>query len=431
MKRIALADCNNFYASCERVFNPKLIGKPVVILSSNDGCIIARSNEAKKLGIKMGEPLFKCADLIKKHNVFVYSSNFSLYGDMSARVMQTLSEQVTDIEIYSIDEAFFYMQNPVTRFETNQEELNWYTNHAQVIRKKVHQKTGIPVSIGVGPTKTLAKIANTIAKKFPAFENVFDLTNHPKLDDILKNVAVGDIWGIGYRYADFLKRHNIKTAYELKQSDEFWIRKNLTINGLKTLLELRGMPCINLEESPEEKKSITVSRSFGQNITELNDLKEAIAYHTTRGAEKLRAQKMSAGVITVFLGFSNYYDHHKQYLSSTITFPMASSYTPELINYAINCLEKIFKKGVMYKKAGILLSDFCSSSHIQLSPFESIPDLEKQCNAMKTLDKINFKMGRNKLFFAASGIKHSWQPKREKKSPAYTTNWHEILTIKI
>jgi len=345
--------------------------------------------------------------------------------------MQTLSEYATDIEIYSMDEAFFYMQSPLKNQTTDQEELNWYTNHAQSIRKQVQQKTGIPVSIGIGPIKTLAKIANKIAKKIPAFENVFDLTNHPKLDDILKNVEVGDIWGIGYRYADFLKRHNIKTAYELKQCDELWVRKNLTINGLKTLLELKEISCINLEDSLEEKKSIAVSRSFGQNITALNDLKEAVAYRTTRATEKLRAQKMSAGAITVFVGFANYYDHHKQYLSSTISLPMASSYTPELISYAINGLEKIFKKGVIYKKVGILLSDFCSSSYIQLNPFQAIPNLEKQANAMKTLDKINFKMGRNKLSFAASGIHHSWQPKREKKSPAYTTNWHELLTIKI
>lgn len=431
MKRIALADCNNFFASCERVFNPKLVKKPVVILSSNDGCIIARSNEAKKLGIKMGEPLFKCADLIKKYNVFVYSSNFSLYGDMSTRVMQTLSEFATEIEIYSIDEAFFYFQDPIEKFKSNQEELNWYTDHAQFIRKQVQQKTGIPVSIGLGPTKTLAKLANSLAKKNAVYENVLDLTDHPNLDEILKTVEVGDIWGIGYRYADFLKRHNIKTAYELKQCDEVWIRKNLTINGLKTVLELKGMPCITLEDGPEEKKSITVSRSFGKNITELNDLKEAIAYHATRAAEKLRMQKTSASVITIFVGFVNYYDPQKHYLSSTITLPMASSYTPELIKHAINCLERLFKKGVMYKKAGIILSDFCSSSYIQLNPFEAIPDLTKQSKAMETLDKINFKMGRNKLFFAASGTKHAWKPRLEKKSPSYTTNWHELLTIKI
>jgi len=441
MKRIAIADCNNFFASCERVFNPKLIKKPVVVLSSNDGCIIARSNEAKALGIKMGEPFFKCADLIKKHNVFVFSSNFSLYGDMSARVMQTISELATDIEIYSIDEAFFYMQSPVIDFKTNQEKLDWYTNHAKYIKKQVYQKTGLPMSIGIGPTKTLAKIANKIAKKFPEFENVFDITNlsgvasaktdHPKLDDILKNIEVGDVWGIGYRYAEFLKRYNIKTAYDFKQCDEAWVRKNLTINGLKTLLELKGTSCIKLEDNLDEKKSITVSRLFGKNITELNDLKEAVSYHITRAAEKLRRQNMSTSVITIFIAFANYYDPHKQYLSSTVTLPIASSYTPTLIQYAIQCLEKIYKKGVTYKKAGIILSDFCSASSIQLNPFEKIPNIEKQSQAMATVDKINSKMGKNKLFFAISGTKHIWQPKLEKKSPCYTTNWHDILTVKI
>lgn len=431
MKRIAIADCNNFFASCERVFNPKLIKKPVVVLSSNDGCIIARSNEAKALGIKMGEPLFKCADLIKKHNVFVFSSNFSLYGDMSARFMQTLSELATDIEIYSIDEAFFYMQSPVIQFQTNQEELDWYNNHAKYIRNQVYQKTGLPMSIGIGPTKTLAKIANKIAKKFPAFENVFDLTDHPKLDDILKNIEVGDIWGIGRRYAEFLKRFNIKTAYDFKQCDEAWVRKNLTINGLKTLLELKGQSCIKLEDNLDEKKSITVSRLFGKNITELNDLKEAVSYHITRAAEKLRRQNMSASVINIYIAFAHYYDPQKHYLSSTAMLPIASSYTPTLINYAMQCLEKIYKKSVSYKKAGIILSNFCSASSIQLNPFEQIPNIEKQTQAMATVDKINSKMGKNKLLFAISGTKHIWQPKLEKKSPCYTTNWHEILTIKI
>ncbi len=430
MKRIALADCNNFFVSCERVFDPKLIGKPVVVLSSNDACVIARSNEAKKLGIKMGEPAFKCAETLKKHKVFVYSSNFPLYGDMSARVMQTLSNYASDIELYSVDEAFLYFPTAIA-FETPQEESAWYMHYAQLVRKQVVQNTGIPISIGVGPTKTLAKIANSLAKKNSAYNHVLDLTNHVHLDDILRTIEVGDIWGIGYRYADFLKRHSITTAYDLKQCDDAWVRKHLTINGLKTVLELRGMSCLSLQDLPEKKKSITVSRAFGKNVTSLCDLKEAIACHITTAAEKLRKQKTSTAAITVFVCFTHYYDANRFYHSSTITLPIATTYTPELISQATRCLEKLFKKGLVYKKVGIILSDFCSSSCIQLNTFATLPNTSKQSNIMKTIDTINAKMGRNKMFFAAAGTTHSWQTKRAKKSASYTTNWHELLTIHI
>jgi DNA polymerase V len=299
MKRFLLIDCNNFFVSCERVFNPALKNKPVIVLSSNDGCVIARSNEAKLLGIPMGIPAFQCADLVKKHNIQVFSSNFALYGDMSNRIMYTLAQYVTALEIYSIDEAFLFIPEV-----TQSEELNnfYYTEYAQFLRKKVLQHTGIPISIGIGPTKTLAKVANKIAKKNSEHNGVFDITHRDK-DTILEQLDVRDIWGIGSRYAKFLHAYGIHTARDFMHSNEQWIKKKLTVFGHKTLLELRGVSCLHVEEITSEKKSITVSRSFGRSVTSYIELQESVAHYISMAAQKLRAQNMAAGVITVFIIF--------------------------------------------------------------------------------------------------------------------------------
>ncbi|HSW75569.1 MAG TPA: Y-family DNA polymerase [Candidatus Saccharimonadales bacterium] len=417
MKKFALVDCNNFFVSCERIFNPTLIGKPVVVLSSNDACVIARSNEAKKLGIKMGEPAFKCADIFKKYNVIVFSANFALYGDISSRVHQTLQEYATDIEIYSVDEAFLFLPE----YDV--------TQYCKYIRQKVKQKVGIPVSIGIGPSKTLAKVANGIAKKRQ--DGVFDIGQRSDSDEILKTVDISDIWGIGYNYRAKLNAHKIFNAYELKNCDEKWARKNLSINGLRTVLELRGISCLDLQEHAEPKKSITVSRAFGKNVTQLQELKEALACHVTTAAEKLRNQGVACKVLSIFLCYiPNFEDYHPFYKYASRHFIVATSYTPELLKEAYIALESIFKKGLIYKKIGVILDDFIACQEIQLGLFNTLPN-PKNATLMKTVDTINTKLGRNKVFYAAAGTKQEWQTRKAKKSRAFTTSWNELLTIKI
>lgn len=431
MKRVILVDCNNFFVSCERIFNPKLLNKPVVVLSSNDACIIARSNEAKKLGIKMGEPLFKARDTIKKHNVIVHSSNFPLYADISSRVMQTLAHYSTDIEVYSVDESFLYFPNYIGTFKSIEDECAYYKLYAHMVRKKVKQEVGIPVSIGMGPTKTLAKVANHIAKKNPEYNGVCDLADHPQLDEILKKFDVADIWGVGYRYTKFLQRYGINSAYDFKNCDEKWVRKNMTVNGLRTLLELRGTPCISLQYAPDPKQSITVSRLFGRNVTELSELKEGLAFHMSTAAEKLRKQQMIAGIITVFVSFTHHYDHERFYTSSTLELPVPTAYTPSLIAHANICLEKLFKKGLIYKKVGVIIDDLQPAESLQISILSELPNITKQATIMKAIDTINAKMGRNKVFYVGAGVHKQWKTKCANRSAAYTTNWNELLTIKI
>ncbi len=416
--RFALVDCNNFFVSCERVFNPKLIGKPVVVLSSNDACVIARSNEAKALGIAMGAPAFECEQIFKKHNVIVYSSNFALYGDMSARVMQVLSQYATDIEIYSVDEAFLFLPKQQN-----------YTQYIQYIRKQVKQKTGIPVSIGIGLTKTLAKVANKFAKK--SADGVFDLTAFENNDQFLEQIEIQDVWGIGYRYAKLLKSKKIFNAKNFKYMDERWVRKNMTINGLRTLQELNGISCISLNNAPATKKSITVSRSFGKNVTNINELKEAVSTYANIACEKLRAQKSIASNISIFVCFRNYQDNDRYYKFLNYTLPIASNYTPDFIKAATGCVEKIFRQGIIYKKAGIIINDLIPHDFIQMHTSHALADIEKQNKISNIFDKINKKWGRDSVSYASAGIDKLWKVKRLKKSDCYTTSWSEILTIRI
>ncbi|MDQ1266391.1 MAG: Y-family polymerase, partial [Bacteroidota bacterium] len=289
---IALVDCNNFYASCERVFNPKLYGKPIVVLSNNDGIIVARSDEAKALGIKMGEPLFKIQDLVRRHNIQVFSSNYTLYGDMSCRVMRVLEQYSQDVEIYSIDEAFLSLWGM---------ERNDLTEYCRNIRNIVRQWTGITVSVGIAETKTLAKLANRIAKKNPKFGGVLNLIGDPNIEEYLKITLVEDIWGVGRQYTKFLNNHGIKTAYDFVNSNDKWIKKNMTVMGLRTCFELRGIPCIKLEYAVPAKKAIVCSRSFGKPVIEKQELHEAVSLFTTRAAEKMRRQNSAASLLTVFL----------------------------------------------------------------------------------------------------------------------------------
>jgi DNA polymerase V len=415
-----LVDCNNFYVSCERVFNQKLEGKPVVVLSNNDGCVIARSNEAKELGIQMGEAVFKIDQLIKKYNVQVYSSNYELYGDMSERVMTTLEELVPDIEVYSIDESFLLLPQ------------NWnqdITSFARDVRRIVLQHTGIPVSIGAGTTKTLAKVANKHAKKYNHLGGVLDITNHPNLDKVLDFTKVGDVWGIGRQYEKMLNNNGIMTALNLKNADDYWVKKTMTIAGLKTVLELRGQSCISLEQVATDPKSIVRSGSFASPTNKLRDIKEAISFYVTRAAEKLRDQGLIASHIRVFFS-TNYFnlDVPQYHNSVVIKLPVATSFTPELINHAFFGLERIFKPEYLYKKAGIMLTGIFPEDQVQLNFFTS-RDNEKEKALMSAVDKINTRFGRGKIQFGASGISRDWKSRPAKRSPCYTTKWPDILSV--
>lgn len=419
MRPFFLVDCNNFFVSCERVFNPTLRHKAVVVLSSNDACIIARSNEAKKLGIPMGAAVWEYEALLRRHNVLVYSANFALYGDMSARVMLTLTQFFPDIEIYSIDEAFLHAP-----------ACNSYTHYGRQVRDEVIKQTGIPISIGVGATKTLAKIANYVAKKFPEYAGVFDATA-ADLDAVLKKIPVEEIWGVGYRYAKKLHAKNIRTAYDFQHIDERWVKKNMTVVGLKTLRELRGIPCLSLEQTPQQKQSITVSRLFGNKTTNSTHIKQALASYVTSAAQKLRAQHSLAHHITVFAVTARYHDPQHHFASTSVSLAMPTAYTPTLITAAHQCLEQLYMPELTYKKVGVILSDLVPADGIQLSTYAPEPKSGDEQKIMKTIDRINQKMGKNTVTFAANGIQQSWKMQQLKKSQCFTTNWHELLTIHV
>ena len=422
-KRILLVDCNNFYASCERVFNPALIGKPIVILSSNDGCVIARSNEAKVLDIPMGAPAFQYEHIFKKHKVYVFSSNFALYGDMSARVMQTIASQATDLEVYSVDEAFLHIVD-----YGYQNDADYYAARAQLLIRKVKQHTGIPISIGIAPTKTLAKIANRIAKKNPELGGYFDITHHADIDELLEKVSVIDIWGVGRRFARMLAAHGITTARALKYAPDAWVRKKMTINGLKMVLELRGIACFAIDENIEPNKSFIVSRSFGKPITNLVQLQEAAATYATTAARKLREQKSAAAHVSAFVLIRQYGQEERHYESTSVCLPVATSYTPAIITAVKVCVKKLYKQGTIYKKVGIILNDIVAADAIQMHMY-ALPINSQQTNAIQTFDQVNHKWGLDTLTFAATGTDHPWKPKKERRSGCFTTSWDELLEI--
>ena len=419
---IALVDCNNFYASCERVFNPKIENKPVIVLSNNDGCVIARSNEVKKLGIKMGEPAFKISSLIKKHNIKVFSTNFALYGDMSQRVMNIIANSIPKIEIYSIDEAFLDLHG----FD--------YSELIQIgdsIRKKILKYTGLPVSIGIGKTKTLSKIANYISKKDDKHQGVFMIDNDNK-DIILHRIPTKKIWGIGAKMESFLKYYGINTAKELKELDPIWMRNKRSIVEEKTIKELRGISCYKMNSLYSNKKSICTSRTFGEGVTSYGDLKSSVAMYTVRCAEKLRMQNSCAMFAHIFISTNPFCNIRKQqYVRyQVVNFPMATNDTGEMLTYVIRVLKNIFKEGYKYKKAGVVVGGIIPSSHVQSNLFDSLDRL-KSAKLMRTIDSINIKMGRDSIRYASQGYYRKWKLKQENLSPCYTTRWSDILTINI
>ena len=417
----AIVDCNNFYVSCERVFNPKLAGKPVVVLSNNDGCVVARSNEAKALGITMGVPVFQISSLIKTHKVQVFSSNYALYGDMSQRIMNTLSRFTPDIELYSIDEAFLDLS------QFKQYDLNDYGHK---ICSTIKQWTGIPVSIGIAGTKTLAKVANKISKKSVKAAGVLNLTTSHHQNRALEITDVGDVWGIGRSYSKFLNNYGIHNALQLRDADDNFIKKKMGITGVRLLQELRGVSCYALEQFPPSKKGITVSRTFKSSIRSLDELKEAIAAYVSIGAEKLRKEHSVAGVMMVFL-MTNCFKKENYYVNiKTARLPVATSDTSELIHYAHEALEGIYKKEYLYKKAGVMFKHLNSENQIQADLF-NYKDFKRSKKLMQTLDNINKKMESDILKYAATGLSNNqkWKTVFKRRSPSYTTNWDQLLKV--
>ncbi len=435
-----LVDCNNFYVSCERVFNPSLRGKPVVVLSNNDGCIIARSNEAKAIGIPMGAPLHLYKTLIKQNKIFTYSSNYTLYGDMSSRVMSVLNYFIPNIEIYSIDEAFLNLKN--FNIQSLQDEMF-------KIRERIYQWTGIPVSIGIGPTKTLAKLANKIAKKNSS-NGVYILTVSTQLTHILSDMKLEDIWGVSKGWGNRLRSIGINNPRQLQQANPRQIRTLISVVGERIIYELRGQPCLALEEVIN-KKSITVSRSFGNMINDKDSLKKALANYVARAAEKLRHQDSVCGGIYVFINTNRFREGDLQYSNSaTINFDELTDSTTIIIEKSFKLLENLYRPKYNYKKIGVTLlglkqkDDGSSDNYIiQGSLFIHNADqqihMSRSCDRMKLIDNINTKMGKMTIFHGSQGvIKNSrniksetdkWRMRSCYKSPFYTTNWDDILKV--
>ena len=419
---IALVDCNNFYVSCERVFRPDLIGKPVMVLSNNDGCVVARSQEVKDLGIKMGVPLFQVQHLVAQHDIQLFSSNYSLYADMSARVMTILEEFAPRMEVYSIDEAFLdltallpCMQDPLA--------------YAQQIRKAVLRSTGIPVCVGMGPTKTLAKLANFAAKKWPKTGGVLDLSDPLRREKLMSIVPVNEVWGVGARTATRLRQLGIQTVRDLAIQPSQRIQAQFNVVMARTVLELNAVSCLDLEDIAPDKQQIVCSRSFSRRLQRMDDLSRALAEYCSRAAEKLRQQQSLTGCITVFIRTSPFAIQNPQYQrAASVKLPNATQDTRVIIGIALNILKTIYKPGFDYQKCGVQLSAIQSVSMPgQLDLFEM--DTAGSPELMRVLDRVNRRFPKS-LSIAATGFDKSWKPKAERISRRYTTDWLELLEVK-
>ncbi len=417
-KKLALVDCNSFYVSCERLFNPKIRKKPVVVLSNNDGCIISRSNEAKALGIKMGEPYFKAKDIIIKNKVEVFSSNYSLYGDLSRRVMRTLKRFNEEIEVYSIDEAFIDLSN----FPDDEVE-----EVGKEIRKTVLQWTGIPTSIGIAKTKTLSKVANHIAKKKQS--GVTNLIGIDNLDPILEKIEINDVWGVGRQLTKFYQKNGIYNAKQLKNKSNTWIKKSSNVLGSRTAMELKGIPCISLETTQAKRKSCVVSRSFGKRIEKFQELKEAVANYCLNASEKIRSESLVAKAITVFVRTSPFQRNFGYYSNAkTIDFPIATNNSIEIVKTAVTILETIFKNGYQYQKAGVMLTGLRNDDG-RKNLFSSEKD-EKIKSLMQSIDNTNYRYGRSTLSLASAGVQKKWNMRRQYSSKIDTADFYYLPMIK-
>ncbi|MHB1333792.1 MAG: Y-family DNA polymerase [Sulfuriferula sp.] len=423
---IALVDVNNCYVSCERVFRPDLEGVPMVVLSNNDGCVVARSAEVKALGVPMGIPWFQLKDLARQHGILAFSSNYTLYGDMSSRFMRVLAQFAPEQEIYSIDESFL----DLTGFRHQN-----LTDYAQQIRARVKRWVGLPVCVGIGPSKTLAKLASHVAKKRPQWNSVCDLTTLPQndLDALLADIAVNEVWGVGRRHTAALAEMGIASVRDLRDAGPVHIRRRFSVLLERTVQELRGISCMTLEDAPPAKQPIMSSRSFGQPIITLAELAESVTLHTARAAEKLRRQHGVAGAIQVFIQTHRFKPHEPQY-SQSITVPLAHAThdTLRLTQAALAGLKRIYKPGYCYAKAGINLLDIAPLGAAALDLFADVEHNERRSALMRTLDAVNRRFGRNTLGPGVAGLvtARTWSMKRGNKTPSYTTDWNELPRVR-
>lgn len=416
-----LADCNNFYVSCERVFNPSLNGLPVVVLSNNDGCVISRSQEAKKLGIKMGEPLFKIKQLVTRENVKVFSSNFALYGDMSYRVMNTLAAAVPSIEIYSIDEAFLNLGG----IEPNKVKIL-----VRELAAKVKMHTGIPVSIGVSNTKTLSKVATKLCKIYPKLSNSCVMYRQQDITKVLKKFPVGEVWGIGRKYSHILNKSRVKSAYDFASLNPVWVRSKMKITGLKTWKELNGEPCFSIEENIPNKKQICTSRSFARDLYDHEEVIMAVAKFTSICAQKLRAQNGVVSRIVLFIYTNPYKDYiNRDSRSVIIPLEYPTDNTLDLVKVTCRAVSEILKDGYGYKKAGVIFTEISRKEETSGTLFHE-RDLYKEASLMRSLDDVNLKYGRDTLVTASQGIDEI-KYNRNNLSPRYTTSWSDIIKVKV
>lgn len=420
-RAIALIDVNNFYVSCERVFNPKLRNKPVVVLSNNDGCAVARSNEVKALGVSMGAPWFKMKDLAKQHGIIALSSNYGLYADMSNRVMSILRQFSPDQEVYSIDESFLDLSN----FK-NQNHIKY----GQTMRKRILLWTGLPVCVGIGSTKTLAKLANHCAKKQPHFNGVcdFNALTTDALNNLLSKIDVGEVWGVGRKLAPRLKALGIKSVLDLKQANADRLRRQFSVMMQKTIHELNGIVCIELEDIAPPKKQILSSRSFGVPVRDFNSLAESITLYMSRAAEKLRRQQDFAGSVYVYIRTSPFKLDDPFYSNGmTIPLPSPTDDTRQLVSVVLWALKQLYKPNYNYAKAGVMLSDLVPAEGLQIDLFSPIQQTLKTNKLMMTMDSINRKIGKEAIKLASEGFKRPWKMKQENKSPSFTTKWSDTI----
>ena len=424
MQLFGLADCNNFYCSCERVFHPDLRNKPVVVLSNNDGCIIARSEESKSLGFKMGEPFYQVKDRLEQNEVAVFSSNYNLYGDMSKRVMSLLSTYTPKLDIYSVDEAFLDL--------SGMGEAEQLVRYCKAMVKAIGKGTGIPISLGIAPTKTLAKMASKFAKRHKGYEGVCLIDSDETREKALTLFDIADVWGIGFQHTKKLAYHGIRTAWDFTQKSESWVRKEMTVTGVRTWKELKGVSCISIEELPH-KKSICTSRSFAeQGLDRLSEVEEAVANFAAQCSRKLKEQHTVGQSVTVFAHTSRFrMDMPQDYIYQTANLQVPTNDHQELVSIAVKLLRNNWKgdSKCWYKKAGVIIWNICKDEAIQGSLFDLV-DREKQSALAKAIEEINRKNGHNTIRVAVQGYDKKWHLKNEYVSKQYTTNLDDIIVVK-
>ena len=423
MNVVALVDCNSFYASCEAIFKPHLKNQPVVVLSNNDGCVIARSSLAKKVGIKMGVPFFEVKELVKQNNVKVFSSNYTLYANISSRVMGVLKNYCDELEVYSVDEAFLIL---------NKYSERSFFQRAMQIKKTVKKWIGVPVSIGIANNKTLSKIANHLAKKDELGTQVVELLDRQQIEIALKVLEVGDIWGIGSRISKFLQSNSIQTAYDLYSSDPRWVRQHLGVVGERTYRELHGEMCFPIIESPEAKKQCRVSRSFESYVENYKELEQRIISYATRASEKIRSDHLQAKRITVFIRSNKFNKKNQTYYGDkTYSFISPTNDLFEIVRLAVEALSSIYKPGIKYKKAGVLLSDLSSEGIYNRDLFfqRSEKDLLKKIKVNRVFDRLNSRYGSGTICIAKENYEKFYLTRRKNLSPAYTSNFYDLPIV--